>query len=58
MRLSMPETLETVGNIMSPEEVIELEKLFEKLIAERNELNRVIDELRAEVNRLSQIAKY
>ena len=54
----MPETLETVGNIMSPEEVIELEKLFEKLIAERNELNRVIDELRAEVNRLSQIAKY
>ena len=58
MRLSMLETLETVGNIMSPEEVIELEKLFEKLIAERNELNRVIDELRAEVNRLSQIAKY
>ena len=43
---------------MGPEEVIELEKLFEKLIAERNELNRVIDELRAEVNRLSQIAKY
>ena len=58
MRLSMLETLETVGNIMGPEEVIELEKLFEKLIAERNELNRVIDELRAEVNRLSQIAKY
>jgi hypothetical protein len=58
MRLSMLETLETVGNIMSPEELIELEKLFEKLIAERNELNRVIDELRAEVNRLSQIAKY
>lgn len=54
----MLETLETVGNIMSPEELIELEKLFEKLIAERNELNRVIDELRAEVNRLSQIAKY
>ena len=58
MRLFMLEMLETVGNIMSPEELIELEKLFEKLIAERNELNRVIDELRAEVNRLSQIAKY
>ena len=54
----MLEMLETVGNIMSPEELIEVEKLFEKLIAERNELNRVIDELRAEVNRLSQIAKY
>jgi hypothetical protein len=39
---------------MSPEEVIELEKL----IAERDELRRIVDELRAEVSRLSQIAKY
>ena len=54
----MQEMLETDGSIMSPEELIELEKLFEKLIAERDELNRVIDELRAEVSRLSQIAKY
>lgn len=39
---------------MSPEEVIELEKIT----AERDELLRVVDELRAEVSRLSQIARY
>ena len=46
--------LEIVGNIMSPEEVIELEKIT----AERDELLRIVDELRAEVSRLSQIARY
>jgi hypothetical protein len=39
---------------MSPEEA----KEFEKVTAERDELERIIDELRAEINRLSQIAKY
>jgi hypothetical protein len=39
---------------MSPEEVIELEKIT----AERDELLRIVDELRAEVSRLSQIARY
>jgi len=39
---------------MSPEETKELEKL----ISERDELLRIVDELRAEVSRLSQIAKY
>jgi hypothetical protein len=50
----MQEMLETDGSIMSPEETKELEKL----ISERDELLRIVDELRAEVSRLSQIAKY
>lgn len=39
---------------MSPEETIELEKIK----AERDLLRLIVDELRAEVSRLSQIAKY
>jgi len=54
MLLCMQEMLETDGNIMSPEEAKELEKIT----AERDELLRIVDELRAEVSRLSQIAKY
>ena len=37
MRLFMLEMLETVGNIMSPEELIALEKLFEKLTSDKNQ---------------------
>jgi hypothetical protein len=43
-----------VGDTMSPEETEE----FKKVTAERDELKRIVDELRAEINRLSQIAKY